>query len=106
MQTDNLLTAAETLKRREGWKYAALREMLTAAQREFEFEFELGDRVFDLALLDTRVLVEFDGPYHAGDTQLADDADKEQAARAAGFIVIHRQVLPAVVIDPQTLRGL
>jgi len=102
----NLLSPAETLKRREGWKYAALREALAESGRDFEFEFALGDRVFDLALKDVGVLVEFDGPYHTAETQQDDDSDKDALAEAAGFTIVRRAVLPATVIDPDTLEGL
>ena len=100
----NLLSTAETLKRREGWKYAALREAL--ADREVEFEFELGGRVFDLALLDTKTLIEFDGPDHQAKNIKEDDAAKEAAAEAAGFIVVRRPVIPSTVISPTSIDGL
>jgi len=106
MQIDNLLTTAETLKLREAWKYVAIKEMLAKSGREFEFEFELADRVYDLALLDTKVLVEFDGPYREWSEQQEDDKDKEKIAEEAGFTVIRRQTLPATVISPLTLEGL
>jgi len=92
------------LKLREGWKYAALERQL--AGREYEFEYELGGYVFDLALLDRGVLVEFDGPYHEGGAQAEVDEAKDEAAEAAGFIVVRRPVQPAVVISPTTIRGL
>jgi very-short-patch-repair endonuclease len=103
-QIDNLLTPQETLKRREAWKYAALREVL--GSRPHEFEYKLGRYVFDLALLDTKVLVEFDGPYHEGANQKKTDEKKEKAAERAGFAIVRRQVLPATVIDPRTITRL
>ena len=70
------------------------------------FEYKLGKYVFDLALLDTKTLVEFDGPYHRDPKQKQMDADKEKAAGIRGFVVIRRLVKPAVVIDPETIGGL
>ena len=98
------LSPAKALKEREGWKYAALRESL--AGREFEFEFELNGRIFDLALLDTKTLVEFDGPDHAAKNVREDDAAKDQVAEAAGFIVIRRPLIPSTVISPTSIEGL
>lgn len=104
LATKNLWSSAETLKHREDWKYALLKQTLNG--REFEFEFKLGDYVFDLALLDTKTLVEFDGPYHMEPKQIQADDQKEDFARAAGFTVIRRKVVPSVVIDPTTIQGL
>jgi very-short-patch-repair endonuclease len=62
-------------------------------------------RVFDLALFDAKVLIEFDGPYHHG-SQLGVDRTKEEVAANHGFVVIRREVRPATVIDPETIDGL
>ena len=102
--SENLASVAEVLKSREGWKYAALETTLQG--RPHEFEYELGGFVFDLALLDSRVLVEFDGPYHEGVDQRQVDQDKDRAAEAAGFVVVRRMVQPATVIGPNTIRNL
>ena len=104
LATENLISPAEVLKLRERWKYAALGEVLT--DRDHEFEYELGGYVFDLALLDTRVLVEFDGPYHEHGDQPRIDAAKERVAEEAGFIVVRREVQQMSVISPTTLREL
>lgn len=101
----NLLSPAETLRLRESWKYTALREVLSENGRDFEFEYELGEYVFDLALLDTRVVVEFDGDYHRGQQIQVDDL-KDRAAMDAGFTVVRRAVEVASVISPVVLRGL
>lgn len=103
-RTKNLISVAETLKRREGWKYSALKEAL--GDRDFEFEFELKGRVFDLALLDEKILVEFDGPDHDMSVQAEDDADKDWVAEVAGFMVVRRSVIPSTVISPETIKGL
>jgi very-short-patch-repair endonuclease len=92
------------LKKREDWKYALLRASLGA--RPHEFEYELGGYVFDLVLLDTRVLVEFDGPYHRYEPQLAIDARKSEIAAMNGFTLERRTVAAAVVLSPVTILGL
>lgn len=104
LATDNFITEAEVLKLRERWKYAVLEGVLT--DRDHEFEYPLGGYVFDLALLDTRVLVEFDGPYHAYGDQPRVDAAKELVAQEAGFVVVRRAVQPMTVISPTTIQEL
>jgi very-short-patch-repair endonuclease len=102
--SENHISPAETLKKREAWKYAVLREAL--GDRSHEFEFELEGYVFDLALFDENVLVEFDGPYHRGKSQRVQDRRKEAAAARNGFVLVRRRVLPTVVIDVATIEGL
>jgi len=101
---DNLLSAAETLRAREAWKYELL---VTSLQgREYQFEFELEGFVFDLALFDTKVLVEFDGPYHSRTRQLDTDRKKNKVAASNGYTIVRREVLQAAVISPETIEGL
>jgi len=102
----NLLTPAEVLKRREAWKYAALREVLDAAGRKYEFEFPCAGYVFDLALLDVKVLVEFDGQYHGGQKQRKVDAKKTAAAEKKGYTVVRRVVESTTVVHPRVLDKL
>jgi len=62
--------------------------------------------VFDLALKDTKVLVEFDGYYHDVPQQQAADKLKTEAAEAAGFKVVRRYTETACVIVPSAIDGL
>lgn len=100
----NLLTPEETLRRREAWKYVAIDAALREDNREFQFEYRIGDVIFDLALLDTKVLIEFDGPYHL--YQESEDARKDQIAKDAGFTIQRVPTPVTVVIDPKAVRGL
>jgi very-short-patch-repair endonuclease len=102
----NLISTAESLKIRESWKYELLRTALESEKRDFEFEYELENFVFDLALHDKKILVEFDGRYHTGEVQLARDEEKNCAARRNGFCIIRRKVINMSVISPEVLRGL
>lgn len=102
--TDNLLSPSATLKLREQWKYVEVDKALR--QRKHEFEYPLGGYVFDLALLDVNVLVEFDGPDHHNAHQEKIDREKDIIARSCGFMVVHRDVEPATVISPSAIRGL
>ena len=99
-----LLSPTEVLKRRESWKYLKLEAALQG--RQFEFEYELGGYVFDLALLDTRVLIEFDGPYHLSGAQQADDAKKDAVAHAHGYNVVRRSVVANTAFTPDMIAGL
>lgn len=104
--SSNLIPNFEVLRRRESWKYAALEQTLKSQNRIFQFEYPLSGYIFDLALLDTKTIVEFDGPYHCDQKQIAIDDDKNAAAIAAGFVVVRRRVEPAVVISPETITSL
>jgi very-short-patch-repair endonuclease len=103
MMFGNLCTPADTLKKREAWKYVVLEKHLQS--RPHEFEFQLGKWVFDLALLDTNVLVEFDGIYHRS-SQLKADAEKDAYAKEHGFLVVRRATEVCCVLDPAVLDGL
>lgn len=98
--TENLLSTQETLKRREGWKYVLLSAVLGG--RPHEFEFKLGAFIYDLALFDSKTLVEFDGPDHV----VSADTKKDKAARQHGWKIERRKVRPAEVIHPSTLDDL
>lgn len=99
----NLISPEESLRLREAWKYAIIEKVLSS--RPHEFEYRVGTYIFDLALLDTKTLIEFDGEDHNGEPQKSLDRKKDQAAERAGFIVIRRPVVSATVIDPETIAG-
>lgn len=101
----NLCDVSDTLKKREGWKYDQIRLKLQNEGRVFEFEYRIGRWVFDLALLDAMVLVEFDGPSHAG-KQADLDQMKSVDGRSAGFAVIRRKVAAAERIPLRAIVGL
>lgn len=104
LQSGNLLSQDEVLRRREGWKYLALQGCL--ADRPHQFEYELESYVYDLALFDVSILVEFDGPYHSGKNQSIVDQTKDLIARRHGFVVVRRAVSPASIIEPSAIDGL
>ncbi len=100
----NLNTPEETLKLREDSKYSAVRAELTQREIPHEFEYRIGDVIFDLAITDRRLLVEFDGPYHRCRTQLVQDGAKDDVARLQGWCVIRVPTdtgdIPADVLRP------
>lgn len=100
----NLNTPEETLKLREASKYSALGAELTRREIPHEFEYRIGEVIFDLALTDRKILVEFDGPHHRGRTQLVHDGAKDDAARLLGWSVLRVTTdtgdIPADVLRP------
>jgi len=102
----NLISPSETLKKREAWKYAALEKFLRERGDHFEFEYNLGEYIFDLAFPTRKILVEFDGPDHHNETQRLLDAEKNRTAQESGFVMVRRSVSPVSVIDPHTIRDL
>jgi len=95
---DNL-DVAKSLRSRERWKYEEVRTALQIARRDFQFEYRIGDHIFDLALLDSRVLVEFDGPYHSSRSQRIIDQQKDEIARANGFRITRVQTDKKTIIS-------
>jgi very-short-patch-repair endonuclease len=97
----NLLSACQTLKIREGHKYTKLADFLTSRGVHHEFEYPLGDFVFDLALFNQRILVEFDSPYHSCEPMGVRDNLKDNAAVVEGWTVLRIATPVGVIItDP------
>jgi very-short-patch-repair endonuclease len=76
---------AKGLKTREGWKYNLLKQHLESNNIAHEFEFIIENSIYDLVLFDLKIVIEFDGPYHA----FIDDDPKTQLAINNGW-TIHR----------------
>lgn len=94
---------ANGLRKREGWKYVRLATFLLGKGVRHQFEYPLEHWVFDLALFDTKTLIEFNGPYHNTTRQRDDDGRKTGDAKKCGWQVT--RVLTAVgVIDPTVLK--
>jgi len=75
-----------------------------------EFERDSGSipdgSIFDLALLDRKMLIEFDGPYHDDGRQQDADAEKDGKAQSLGWAVKRVAVLQNAVIEPGVLSWL
>lgn len=91
------------LKKREDWKYANLRQFLDCISECYEFEYLLDDYVFDLALPNKKLLIEFDGEYHRGCKQSEIDKRKSSAAVNSGWEVIRLSTKNDEVIDAKIL---
>lgn len=88
------------LKRREAWKYEKLTSFLDFIDEKYEFERIIGHYVYDLVLIDRKMIFEFDGPNHK---YLDTDKDKTDNALQRGYILYRISVKPNTVIDPTVL---
>jgi very-short-patch-repair endonuclease len=98
------LDVAKAMKTREAWKYVELEKTLKTIPHEFEFKVD--KYIFDLALPEHLLLVEFDGREHRTAKQKAVDAIKEELAKDLGYVVYHINVKSASVIPSNVLYGL
>lgn len=107
---DNLLgvhVQAAGLRSREGWKYQGMASVLTQLGVSHTFEFPLDPYIYDLALHDAKILVEFDGPDHTYSTEVqALDVLKTEHALQQGWRLERITVEPAAYIPPSKLRHL
>lgn len=100
----HLNCTASSLRNREKWKYSKIERFLIAKGISYKFEFLLPDSkfIYDLALLDAKLLIEFDASYHTG-RQLITDHEKERLAYNLGWKVVRiptktNHIFPAVII--------
>lgn len=103
-KSGNLLKPHQTLAIREKWKYRLLGEYLQG--RSHQFEYPVGNHVFDLVLLDTKVLVEFDSRYHSSRAQKKVDLLKDQVGKDNGFRVVRVATGENELISPVVIYGL
>lgn len=78
--------------------------MLTERQIRYEFEKRIDKFVFDLALEDQRVLIEFDGPEHRTPKGTERDAVRDRSAELLGWKVLRipvktGQIIPASMLE-------
>jgi len=97
---------ASSLRSREMWKYSKTRTVLDALGVEHQFEYPLNGKIFDLALFDLKLFIEFDGRYHSEKKQSKLDKDKESIARSNGWDVSRIQTPDNTVIDPRCILHL
>ena len=88
---------AASLRSREWWRYSDLAIVLDAVGESYTFEFpvkvdECTYYVFDLALHNRKLLVEFDGKYHQWSEQRRKDTQKEHIAQEQGWEILRMLV--------------
>jgi len=98
---------ASALRSRESWKYTVLRGYLESIDLHFQFEYHLPDTpyIYDLALLDSMILVEFDGEYHNYPARREKDLKKDEAAYQSGWRLVRVPVSMNQVIDSALLEA-
>lgn len=97
---------ADKLWSREQWKYEKLQELLDFLGEAYDFEHPLAgtSHIFDLALPDRKLLVEFDSKYHDSNFQRRRDKKKEAAATSHGWKIRRIRTPVNEVIDPSVLH--
>lgn len=99
----NLISVSQTLKRREAWKYVKLKKLLTFLEEPYEFEKEIGKYVFDLALIERKILIEFDGDDHSTPFQKKKDRIRDKFAKKKGWKVKRVSVKANLIIPVEIL---
>lgn len=104
MNSENLLTVEDMMKKREAFKYELMLVVLKEHKIDHEFEYRLGEYIFDLAIFDSEILVEFDEEYHNFKNQKISDDKKQKFAESKGFTVIRietekHETIPASYIS-------
>lgn len=97
----------------EGWKYEKLKRFLDKRDIVHLFEYPLVTkqgkiRLYDLAIRDVRVLIEFDGDYHYRNGKAYDrrDEQKNRLAKARGWKLLRIPVTANTVIPSSVIRHL
>ena len=100
---ETLEVVANALRAREWHKYTEIDSILTLMERDYQFEYNLpGTRfIYDLAIFDSRLLIEFDEKYHLSIKK--QDAVKDLAAIENGWELIRIDVRELQAPYPQGL---
>lgn len=94
---DNLNSVSNSLRIREWDKYDLLYHYLRASCISHSFEYCLENTrwIFDLAIHDLKLLIEFDEEYH--DYRVEQDLEKDKAAIEQGWYVVRINVKTATI---------
>jgi len=95
---------ANTLRNREWWKYEKLYSYLTTLNIPHQFEYPIDNNIHDLALINKKIIIEFDGREHGSKEYLSNDSQRDKKAQDQGWIVYRINVSSAEVIDPALIK--
>ncbi len=97
---------ADGLRSREWRKYVKLDAYLRRKKVAHAFEFPLPSTrcIFDLALVDLKILVEFDGPHHSSSRNRRTDQKKDSVAKRRGWRVVRVSDKKGKALSPRCLR--
>lgn len=101
-------SAKKLLEKRELNKYEEIREFLDNHCISYEFEYLLEDKLYDLALPDKNILIEFDGAGHGHHSGVYHDNDKlkDQIAKYSGWQLYRIKVQSNSVIPVESIINL
>lgn len=88
---------AAAMRNREAPNYIKLADYLQKSKVAYTFEYPLGSFIFDLALPDKKLLIEFDGVYHESSAIKAKDKLKSNFAVGQGWTVCRVPVEPGII---------
>lgn len=86
----NTDVVASGLRSREWFKYIEIKNELNNRKVNHQFEYVIEKSIYDLALIDLKILIEFDGPYH----KWINDELKNKLAEIYGWKLIRIKTLP------------
>ena len=96
-------TIASGLRSREWWKYEKISKQLIEYKVNHQFEYAIENSIFDLAIIDKKILIEFDGPYHQW---LESDSIKTKLAKDYGWELIRIETLANEIIPIEKINFL
>jgi len=99
----NLLSCEEILRLREGWKYKLIEKILKNNSINYQFEYPINNYVYDLAILEKKLLFEFDGTSHNWYKQIKIDEIKNNIAIENGWNIIRIKVNDKEIIQSNFL---
>ena len=89
--------------KREYFKYKNIDEYLTTNNISHEFEYIIENKLYDLAFLDKRLIIEFDGDDHKYIESATNDKIKESIAKKDGWTLVRINVKNNTVIPIDTI---
>ena len=93
--SNSLDLTASSLRSRESWKYKKIKQYLIDNKINYQFEYVIEKFIYDLALIDLKILIEFDGPYH----EWLDDNNKDILALSYNWKIIRIKTEPNTEIE-------
>lgn len=104
----NVHSVKRLMEVREADKNKLLKEFLENLNIPYEFEYILEGKLYDLAILNKNILIEFDGEdhKHSQGACFKNDSEKNAIAAAHGWDLIRIPVEANTIIQPELIREL
>lgn len=103
---DQIQKTARALLQREAWKYDDINKYLNSINEPHRFEFNIPYTpfIYDLLLINKRLIIEFDAQSHESKSQRMTDTDKDIVAEENGYEVIRVRVEPNTIISRELIK--